>query len=283
MFKTAVITGATGWIGSTFESYLKENFPNVTACKANRNMELSSKIEGEVALFHFAFPTKDKTSGMSLEEYKSSVLTLRGKVVDLIEKIKPTKMVYVSSGAVFKLGTSKFVETLEEDPYGFLKLEEEKIFSEIASQKGIKLLIPRIFALAGGFVNKHELYLLPNFILQAKKTGKIQINAKGRVFRSFIHIFDLFEICLKYFESNLESPYIFETSGEKVLELNDVAFYIAKTLDLKIQISREFYPNIPENNYYAQNNSCILLLDKLKIKTPRHLEDCILDTYKFLH
>ena len=100
-------------------------------------------------------------------------------------KAKLKSILYSSSGAIYN----------DHDLYGILKKEDELYFQDLATRIGAQIIIPRIFNLAGPYINKCHSYALSNLIMQFIDHKKAIIQANRPVYRSYIHILDLFKIC----------------------------------------------------------------------------------------
>ena len=55
--------------------------------------------------------------------------------------------------------TKKVWLVIEKNTYGALKLEEEKLFSELANDKTC-VVIPRLFNASGPYIKNYELYIV---------------------------------------------------------------------------------------------------------------------------
>ncbi len=257
-----IITGASGWLGrflletlhSCFGQKLAENVivisnfvPRITL---NSGDQISTyRYDHEFLnthryiLCHFAFLTKDKTLKMPEDEYIRQNQIIRDNVTKIINCSNSAAMLYSSSGAVYN----------EDDLYGRLKLEDETHFKELSNQIGYKIIIPRIFNLAGPYINKHHLYALSNFIIQLIKNNQIAINANFPIIRSYIHILDLLKICLSFIfdEDKNQNCLTFDTGNQKEIELSELATTIINLINPGAVITRPTYNRDLAANRYV--------------------------------
>ncbi len=265
MFKNRdiVIFGANGWVGRALIDFLlnhagkkvSEIFP---VSSSVREIEL---VDGEtvrcfrledmltlqlkrVVLFHVAFKLKDQAD--DLTEYTKINLQIREDVIVLIDHLKPEKMVYFSSGAVYAK-SGGYQTDFGKDPYGYLKYQDELVFCELARKAGRYLAIPRVFNLAGPYINRFRSYVISDLILQAEKTGKMVIRSDRPVIRSYIHIFDLQKILVRWLESPDSSLCIFDTGNSAGIEIGELARLTMRVLGIDAEIIRS--KNVNEKNF----------------------------------
>ena len=157
---TVIVSGASGWMGQSFCRAVSNGFfPFQTAeivGLTSRKIEFPSEfeinfhdysnyssernIEGYV---HLAFLTRDNVSKMPLSEF----IEINKKIIDraaaIIRNTKPRWVALVSSGAIFTKASNyiEYESKIEINPYGFLKLEEEKVITEAADEAGSNLAI----------------------------------------------------------------------------------------------------------------------------------------------
>jgi nucleoside-diphosphate-sugar epimerase len=139
-------------------------------------------------------------------------------------------MLILSSGAVY-LG-----DDLATNPYGVLKRRDERRFLDLASESGgaepaPRVVIPRLFNLAGPFLNKPELYVLGSIIEDIGRGGPIRLHADKRVLRSYVHVADLVDLALSIMVGDGPvPPQAFDTAGEREIEVGELAELAATVL-----------------------------------------------------
>ena len=198
-----LVTGATGWLGkSSINFLLEKNFAinnimaaaskdgtmdlggfNTIPVKDFFNLNPSEEIDG---IIHLAFLTRDKVDFLTFENYVKFNNEITSKAVHLIKTVKPKWVVNVSSGAVFNSKTKELEQSLENNPYGFLKLIEENELKVAAHVVGANLVIGRLWGASGRFMKLNRAYALSDFIFQAYKEKKIIINSDRTVLRRYV-------------------------------------------------------------------------------------------------
>lgn len=245
------LTGAGGWIGKAALHMLEDALgealqervmlfgaaPRPVMLASGRVLqghalpEIERLPPGEWLFFHFAFQTRDKVAQQPLEDYIAQNQAITAHVLAAAARVETKGLFMPSSGAVYKKDRS-LDEDRSSNPYGALKVEDEKLFSALAASKGFPVVIPRVFNLAGPFINKVEHYALASMILAAQKGGPITIRAPHRVVRSYTHIADM--IALSTALMLREGPsqtWLFDTAGEKQVEMDDLAQAVIAALE----------------------------------------------------
>lgn len=289
-----IITGASGWLGRflletlyfCFGQDLAENVLAISSSERLITLSNGNQIptydysykhfdkRHKYLLCHFAFLTKEKTLTISESEYTKQNRIIRNNVAKIIDYANPISMLYSSSGAVYNKNCL----------YGKLKLEDEFYFKELSSKIGYSLIIPRIFNLAGPYINKCNLYAISDFILQLIKNNQIIINANFPVIRSYIHILDLFKICLSFMldEQKNQTRLTFDTGNKKEIELSELAATIINLSNPNATIIRPNYDkNLPANRYVGNIHIQQELCKEYGIITVDY-QSMILDTFHYL-
>ena len=122
---------------------------------------------------------------------------------------------------------------LDPHPYGRAKLAQEARFAELAADTGSPLCTGRIYSLAGPYMNKLDGYALSSFLLQGLRTGRIRIEARRPVFRSYLHVLDLARLVLGALAQGDGWTGPLDLCGAQVLEMQDVARAAAKAAGLR--------------------------------------------------
>jgi nucleoside-diphosphate-sugar epimerase len=286
-----IITGASGWLGrflleilySCFGQKLADNVFAISNSTSKITLNSGDQIPAyqydhkffdkhKYILCHFAFLTRDKILTMSDGEYIRQNQAIRDNVAKIINYTNPVSMLYSSSGALYN----------KDDLYGRLKLEDEIYFKELSAQMGYKIIIPRIFNLAGPYINKHNLYAISDFIIQLVKNNQISINANFPVIRSYIHILDLFKICLNFILDEHKNCLTFDTSNQKEIELSELATTIINLINPGGAIIRPSYNiDLPANRYAGNIQIQQELCQKYGIILSDY-QSMILDTFHYL-
>jgi nucleoside-diphosphate-sugar epimerase len=147
------------------------------------NLSPSAEIDG---IIHLAFLTRDKVDSLTFEKYVKMNNIITSKAVDLIKTVRPKWIVNVSSGAVFNSTTKELEQNLEKNPYGFLKLIEERELKMTSHAVGANLVIGRLWGASGKFMQLNRAYALSDFIFQAYKENRIVIKSNKTVLRRYV-------------------------------------------------------------------------------------------------
>jgi len=251
-----IITGAGGWLGlATLEmlhALLGEAIHDRVICFGSRQRSL--KLRGGLTLeqrpldalsdltrepsllLHLAFLTQERAKGMSPEAYTAANWGISLKVMAALNKVGVRGVFLASSGAVNLADDARAPRSKR--VYGALKLEDEARFTGWAEDTGGRLVIARIFNLAGPYINKGVSYALAAFIADALAGRPIEIQATHRVYRSYVAIEELMSVVVGALTAEASGVVAFETAGEASPEIDGVAHAVADTLAPRLKVLR---------------------------------------------
>ena len=301
--KKIVLTGATGWVGQNFlhelqKIYSPEAFnKNVFAFGSTKKnifstgypssqkitipiyplpllKKLINQID-EVNLIHTAFVTREKVSLFGVKKYIEINREIINIVYEAIRNKKDVKSIIISSGAAELFDKkNKEIKLLEKDPYGFLKLEEEKKFSEISNA-----LILRIYGLTGKFIRDPDVFALSNFIISAINKKRIVIKSNRNVIRSYAFAGDIAKVGISWLNSDVKNNDVINASTFKI-NIKDLAQEISYIYNLP-KVSSQINDNLVEDDYSCESIKFRDLLSKFGIvETSRKSQ--IIETYDYL-
>ncbi|MBT0668674.1 NAD(P)-dependent oxidoreductase [Novosphingobium profundi] len=248
-----VIVGARGWIGQTLLNLLDEalgadGLAERVVCFGSAPAEITLESGTVVSqralptladletrptlLFHLAFLTMDKVSGMVESDYVSANKALSRQVHEALDPIGVDRLFVASSGAAAFADDPQAAAPLR--LYGRLKCEDEVLFARWANaraDRGVRAAIGRIYSVSGPFMNKHGTYALASFILDALAARPIMVRAPMPVLRSYVAVRELVSFVVAELLGTIPGPAAlhFETAGE-ALELAEVAACVAQVL-----------------------------------------------------
>jgi nucleoside-diphosphate-sugar epimerase len=246
-----VIVGAGGWIGRTLLALLQsalnwDEFARRVVCygSAERAIvlddgtlleqkalgDLPTLLSSPTLLFHLAFLTKDKVTGMDSQAYCAANRALSNAVHAALEPIGVDRLFVASSGAAAFADDPDAADDLR--LYGMLKREDEQRFAGWARDlpETRSVAIGRIYAVSGPWMNKHETYALASFILDALAGRPIAVRAPHRVLRSYVAVREVLSLVVAMLlEPGVPSTQYFSTGGD-MLELGEVAGAVARLL-----------------------------------------------------
>jgi len=298
-----VLTGATGWVGQNFLHELQKIYPpeafnkNVYAFSSTKKNILSTAYPAsqkitipiyplsslkklinqidEVNLIHTAFVTREKVSLFGIKKYIEINREITNRVHEAIRNKKHVKSIIISSGAA-ELFDKKNKENklLEKDPYGFLKLEEEKKLSEISNA-----LILRIYGLTGKFIRDPDVFALSNFIISAINKKRIVIKSNRNVIRSYGFAGDIAKVGISWLNSEIKKNDIINASTLKI-NIKDLAYKISEFYNLP-SVSSQINDDLDADDYSCESHNFKNLLSKFNI-VETSLKSQIIETYDYL-
>ncbi len=190
---------------------------------------LNSKI-GPHLLAHYAFATREFVSQLGVTEYIARNEEITELVTGHVARSRPVGMLTLSSGAVY-LG-----DDLTTNPYGVLKARDERRFLDmVGALDGVgptpRVVVPRLFNLAGPFLNKPDHYVLGSIIRDIGRGGPIRLHATKPVVRSYVHVGDLVDLAFAIMLGEGPAPLeAFDTAGERDIEVGELAALAASVL-----------------------------------------------------
>jgi nucleoside-diphosphate-sugar epimerase len=242
-----VILGSSGWIGQALQAWIAERVgPNWRAhvrCFGSKARRDRAPDQGEIEVacladlkgedvagalvFHLAYLTKDKVDGMSDADFFARNLEIDSCVMAALRTGAARGLFVASSGA------ARDVETgASKNLYGITKLLQEDRFQTFAKQSHTPTFIGRIFNIAGGHINKFELYALSSFVRQALQHQAIRIEAAIPVYRSFLHVEDLIALVVATLSREGLSSAPIDLCGAEVLEMGAIAQEVARQMGM---------------------------------------------------
>ncbi len=183
---------------------------------------------------------------------------------------KEAKIVYCSSGAVYGQQPAD-VEFISEE-FAFQDVSEMvdykrhyalgKRASELTIQnlglEGLNVSIARCFAFYGKYLPKGQHFAYGNFVGAAEQGKTIEVQAKHRVIRSYMHADDMVHALIQIaLDAKPECP-IYNIGSDEAIELRDLAKKIAVEYNVGVNIAEI------QNNYidrYVPSTSRLLKLN----------------------
>jgi len=251
-----VVVGATGWYGKTLvHEYVLAYGDRAAADNlllyASRPSLLSLEIKGRSlklpvahlaeaphqslgdfdGLLWYAFILKNKLPEIGCEAYRIANESIATHVFDCLSANPHLRTVFFSSGAAYGLTKCPAYEV---DPYAHLKIHYERKLSRLGP---LVTIYP--YASIGKYVPDHFSFAVASFIYQAIKTGRIVIEAKNPVVRSYGSVHDFSRLLLRFFEHKDWSDGTVPSSIVPVthtIELIQLAHEVAVALERDIDI-----------------------------------------------
>ena len=302
MTELIVVTGATGWVGRNFLHQLQLQFPhsiykdkvlafgsksqiiNSTAYNSIEKIKihpLSSmnkllKKKKNLSFIHTAFLTRDKIKYYGIKKYIKTNREITKIVKDTLMSCPDSKSVIISSGAATNHDKEKSLcNSIFQDPYGCLKIEEENSLKTVSN-----CLILRLYALTGRFIRDPNIFAFGNFLLSAKKGNPIIIRSANKVIRSYGYAEDIAKVSINWLLSNkiLKNKFIFAASH--TLDLLNLAEKISNIYNLPKPICN-YNKNLPSNDYTCITDNYINLLKDYNLEATK-LVDQIKNSFLYI-
>lgn len=201
---------------------------------------------------------------------------------NLAKKNKKTKILYVSSGAIYRLNKKKIlnINSLKgKQLYAYLKYYSENEIKKL-SQFEIKTSIARCFTFIGPWLPRKSNFAIGNFLDEVLKKKKINIKTDCKVIRSYMYADDLIywltKICIN---SQLNTP-IFDVGSNKSIEIRNLGKLFSRLFEAKVQSKKiiknkidKYVPNIKPARLklglkikYNLKEAILLTIDKINEK-----------------
>jgi nucleoside-diphosphate-sugar epimerase len=228
-------------------------------------------------LAHYAFATREHVAQLGIDSYMERNEEITELVAAHVNRTRPIGMLLVSSGAA-RLGDDPVL-----NPYGVLKARDERLFLDLAARLGRegtahRIVVPRLFNLAGPFLNKPD-YVLGSIIRDIARGGPIQLHANHRVVRSYVHVQDLVDLAFAMMLGDQPTPQEpFDTAGEREIEIGELAELTASVLGQSGMPVRRPPIDDPRTDRYVGDPSVIHSLARTYGTEFRSLERQIEDT-----
>lgn len=273
-----VVVGGSGWVAQTTIAKLLDTqfcLPENLVVYGS-HARYGSTIDGHNFRIHDWKPKKEEfsintlvpTAFITLDKYlkygEEKFLSLNKELIEHVRRYialnAPQCCILFSSGIV---SLPKIDEKISKPHsiYQALKREEEESIKAQCAQTGTKLVICRLFNASGRYIQNVKHYAISNLILQALKYGKITLDSKAPVWRRYVDLGQVIELCIMV--SNKKEMYVFETGGVRI-ELRDLAKTVALHLDATFNDKYEIERG--EDSYHSQSHEFEEMAFRLGVK-----------------
>lgn len=260
-----LISGASGWLGKNLIELildLNENIipssilltatsDKVVQIYGDRKVEIkkwdrkSIKDFQPTVFINLAFLTRDKLLTFPICEY----IKINQEIINealWVARLPTVKYVLsTSSGAaenIFETGD------IESDPYGKLKKIEEIKLKRVSDDSKKSLLILRVWTVSGKYIKLGDLLVLQSLISKLKNDEDFEITSGGKVFRSFIHAYEMLGLAIL---ALLTGKTGIINSGGIQVELTDLAKIALEVFDSKSRIIYLNSNSSSDSNYIS--------------------------------
>lgn len=244
-----LVTGSSGFLGSTFLDFLKQKNISYAIYDRNNPEKIPPDFDS-VVNFGGLTPNSDaKNENVSSEEYYTANVLGTKLLLENIVKNKNLKR-FINIATAAEVGFSKAPASEDDEekptgPYGKSKLEQSALIEKFAKEKNVKVINLRLFNVAGlpkririkgGVVSNPFIFesLVSQFVLDFN--GKIIISNKNDT-RDYVDIEDIMEVILHALETEKGGIYeIINICSGKGTKLEDVVDLFGKVLNKKYEI-----------------------------------------------
>ena len=193
-----------------------------------------------------AFLTRDLVVDMSLDDYVERNRMLTSNLLRTVELGSVTSVITISSGAAV-YPVDALTQSIQENPYGYLKREAEQQLNDLSAARGVSAVIARAWSVSGAFVQKPLGYAFSDMILQARD-GSINIRATMPVYRRYAAVEDLLAVSLAHARTGGE---MLIDSGGQLVEMQELAEAIVSVVNPTATITRASQETADAHEYYA--------------------------------
>lgn len=214
--------------------------------------DLATAVGPGAIVLHYAYVTRERIAERGHDAYVAENLQITLRVLELVETHPPAALVYLSSGAVYGRGSA--LETdLAANPYGALKHLDELSLRAAAEAAGARAVVARVFAVAGPYLQKVDVFALSDLVRQGLAGGPLRVRARGDVRRSYAAVGDVVAVALAEALRDAPEPGpTFDAAGPEVVEMGELAERVRATLRLgDVRIERERDPGAPADDYFG--------------------------------
>ena len=304
MKKTLLIIGGNGFFGKSIIDYfvkikkLKKNINKIIILTKSSKVFIPPELKKNYEIVQIK---KDisKVKNIIFADYiiycaisKNYAEDYRGvkNYFKLAKKYhKNSSIVYTSSGAVYGKQSKKinkiddlqkvnpkniFLKTKKK--YGLLKIKNEKIFKKL-SNANIKVCAARCFAFVGRHLPLDSNYIIGNFIKSIISKKSIEIKAKTRVIRTYMHADDLAECLIKLMFNNSTNFSTYNIGSDNIIDIHSLAKKLSKKYRIKNIIQKNISDIVGHDRYVP---SISKFRKKFKFKKELNSYSAILKTIK---
>jgi nucleoside-diphosphate-sugar epimerase len=294
-----VVTGAGGWLGlATLEllaGLFGSRFSERVVCYGARERTLNLRGGLQIAqspldslgdlppapslVLHLAFITQGPAMTLDAAGYVAANRALAAHMRACLDRIGAEAVFQASSGAAYLADPAGGPQS--KALYGWLKVEDEESFSAWAERRCARAAIGRIFNLSGPYINRRSTYALASFVTDALSGRPVRVGAPRPVLRSYVAIEMLMSVVLGVLTEGAPGAVRFETAGEVVVEVGELAQAVAAALGAP-GVDRPNYDPDASADRYVGDGSAFDDLARLYGAAPIDLATQIRQTADFI-
>lgn len=259
-----LIVGASGWFGQTATAMLEIlEIPTLLIGSHSREVDIAG-VRKDIQVWNFekvvdfeptvvidcAYLTREMVGSAGIDNYIEVNRRLVQQIVDLKHLASLRLVVSFSSGAAEIFRSTNLQTAIQDDPYGFLKVEQETVLQSEFETSDADLVIARVWNTSGSLVTKVNGFALSDLIDQALK-GHIKVSSNFMVWRRYCLIEEVIAVALN---GSQGSERVFDTGGQ-LIEIRDLAFLVQEIVNpnstLELPVDSDGIPS----NYFSDGES----------------------------
>lgn len=315
--KKIFLTGGTGffgkWLLETFSYAIEDMSLNIHLYILSRNPEafsikysrLSKKpyftfIKGDITDFSFPRPdvdliihaATDADARLNHEQpllMIDSIVTGTRNVLEFARYNNVTRMLYISSGAVYGVqpdGLKGFSEDYPGSPntllpssaYAEAKRTAELLCTCYSKLYQIEIPVARCFSFIGPYLKLDAHYAIGNFIRNGLNGEPIIVKGNGKPLRSYMYASDLVIWLLNILMFGKSSE-AYNVGSDEVVSIKELAFKVASFFPgLRVEILNQISPTDRNQNYIPDIQKT---MKNFNLNRPIDIDGSILKTIKF--
>lgn len=235
-----LIVGASGWFGQTATAILQIlEIPTLLIGSHAREVDIAG-IRKDIQVWNFekivefeptvvidcAYLTREMVGSVGIDNYIEVNRKLVQQIVDLKHLASLRLVVSFSSGAAEIFRSTNLRKSIQDDPYGFLKVEQEAVLQSEFETIDADLVIARVWNTSGSLVTKVNGFALSDLIDQALK-GHMKVSSNFMVWRRYCMIEEVIAVALN---GSQGGERVFDTGGQ-LIEIRDLALLIREMVN----------------------------------------------------
>lgn len=227
--KRIILTGASGYIGKNFISFIKNKKIRVIKLKTKKVTKIKNFPKNISHFIHLGFDMRK----MNCDQ--KNQLNILNKIIKESKK-KKFKIIFLSSSCYGKINNRKLFSN------NTYQLVKQKCENDLLKNKDINYNILRVFNVYGP--NQKKGNLIADAISKVKKQKSINI-INGKSKRDFIHVKDISEAIYRTITNNASNG-IYEIGSGKNYQIFSLFKMISKILNksIKFKLKKPNYSKI---------------------------------------
>lgn len=192
-----------------------------------------------------ASPMFKELDEMDFDQRLNMHINASENIIDFAKTNLKTKVLFLSSGAVYKPGTGNYKEESELkdmseniDAYSLGKIKCEELYQKNFADLENEYVIARCFSFAGPYIHLDANFALGNFLNDVLEGKNIQINSDGQARRSYLYTIDLI-IWLLTIMLKANKSEVYNVGSEQECSIKELAYKLkelsAKNLEINIR------------------------------------------------